>query len=332
MKNIKSLIIEGSLGVKLITGIVAIGVLSGIGFSGYKAFTYYRKLHPSMETKIESLNASIDSSISMASRISDNQEVIDLSSDLSVLKSSLDSKNYDEVYSKYEDLSSKLNDILASYNTEVSDLVKELESLDVSKLDEKSRNLLAESISHFKSIASVGTVDSYKNAYNECKDLYNELLSNSNPSDNLNAYITFVYDFENDGRMDGYFGSTDDFHKIYSALSEKSTVPGFNEELNRAVCALTQGAYEDKVKSYFVGKTYDSKFVISDVTFEKYTLGISDEEGLAKSPDSLYEELNGQGIENLPSGLFSTVVGSYTLANDNDNICFIKMTAHFTEL
>lgn len=336
MKSIKNLInsiMKGSLGVKLIAGIITVGVLSGIGFGCYKGVSYYRKLNPSMESKIDSLNASIDSSISMASKISDNLEIVDISSDLSVLKSSLDSKNYEESYSKYEELSGRLNELLSSYNTEVSNLTKELESLDLSALDEGSKNKVLESISYFKSIASVGGNEAYMIAYNECKDLYNELLaSNLNPSDSSESYITFVYNVETDGRQDGYFGSTDKFHEIYSELSSKSTVVDFNEEVNRAVCALTQGAYEDKVKSYFIGKVYNSKYKITDVTFDKYTLGMINDEGLVKSKDSFYDELKSHGIENLPSGLFSTVVGSYTLANDNDNIYFIKMTVHFTEI
>lgn len=333
MKSIKNLIIEGSLGVKLVAGVVTIGVLSSIGFGCYKGVTYYMKLHPSMQSKIDSLNASIDSSISMASRVTGNLEIVDISSDLSVLKSSLDSKNYDESYAKYEELSGKLNDLLTTNNAEVSNLTEELESLDLSSLNEDSKNKMLESISHFKSIASVGGNEDYMLAYNECKELYNELLtSSSTPSDGIETYTTFVYDFEADGRQDGYFGSTNKFHEIYSELSSKSTVVDFNEEVNRAICALTQGAYEDKVKSYFIDKVYNSKYKITDVTFDKYTLGISDEEGLAKSSDSLYEELKSQGVENLPSGLFTSVLGSYTIANDNDNICFIKMTVHFTEL
>ena len=129
--------------------------------------------------------------------------------------------------------------------------------------------------------------------------------------------------------MSGYVGGSNDYDSKYSALSSKSTVSSFVGEVNKAVQSLTQGAYEDTVKSRFLNKVYNGKYLITGVTIERYSVPIFIGDELVTDP---YAEIVKQGAENTPGGLFATVVGNYGLVSDSENDYFVKLTVQFKEL
>ena len=120
-----------------------------------------------------------------------------------------------------------------------------------------------------------------------------------------------------------------DYSSEFSQLSSQSTVSSFNNEVNKAVQSLTQGAYEETVKSKFLNKVYNGKYLITNVSIQKYSVPILINGSLVADP---YAELRKQGVENLPGGLFSAVVGNYGLVSDSDNDYFVRVIVSFKEL
>ncbi|WP_207642755.1 hypothetical protein, partial [Clostridium baratii] len=118
-----------------------------------------------------------------------------------------------------------------------------------------------------------------------------------------------------------YIGGDNDYTKTFnSALSNKSTEKEFLPEVNKAVCYLTQGAYEDKIKDQFVGKVWHG-MKIKDCQINYYT--VADDLSVDE-----YEALQKQGIDKLPNGKFAVVAGGFDKPHD-ENSNFVRVLVTF---
>lgn len=443
MKKIKMLvnsIVNGSIGTQIVAGVVAVSVLGGAAFGGYKV---YENLSG---TKQERLNKNVDSLKSKivelkskASKLPSSDEVNDLQVELMDLEYFDIANNYDEAYDRYIKAEDKYEELLKNYKAEMETLLKELESLDVSKFNETQLQEFEIAVQNYKVVTNMEEFGGYKSMYEEAKRVYDRLVSeqdsesdknaesetsseeksdssnNSTASNNSGSTNTgststnsgstnsgstntgstnsgstssnsgstnkpsnsgstnsgstnsgsantgstntgssnsdstnttpinpepstpqyetfngFSYNLDTEGYKSGYIGGNNDYSSRYSVLSSKSTVSSFVSEANKAIQSLTQGAYDDKVKSKFMNKLYNGKYLITGVSINRYTVPIIDNGELVVDP---YPYLVNQGIENLPSGLFATVVGNYGDLNGQEGYdSFVRIVIEFKEI
>lgn len=155
----------------------------------------------------------------------------------------------------------------------------------------------------------------------------------STPAPSTPQYETFngfSYNLSSEGMQSGYVGGDNNYASKFSALSSKSTVSSFVGEANKAVQALTQGAYDEKVKAKFMNKVYDGKYLITGVSITRYTVPVIDNGELVVDP---YSYLVRQGVEDLPDGLFATVVGNYGDLNGQEGYdSFVRIVIQFKEI
>lgn len=154
----------------------------------------------------------------------------------------------------------------------------------------------------------------------------------STPAPSTPQYETFngfSYSLSSEGHDTTYVGGDNNYASMFSQLSSKSTVSSFVSEANRAVQVLTQGAYEDKVKAKFMNKVYNGKYLVTGVSISRYSVPVIDNGELVTNP---YSYLVNQGVENLPGGLFTTVVGKYSLVSDDGIDRFVRIVIQFKEI
>lgn len=441
MKKIKMLvnsIVNGSIGTQITAGVIAVSLVGGVAFGGYKAVqSFNNSKQASSHSNVESLRNKIDELITKINELPVNEEVEKLIEEVKELSVINLNENYDEAYDKYKSLEKKYEEIYKAIVQEAEALLKELEGLDVSTLNDEQKSILENSISNYKVICGNSNYRGYKLAYEEAKRVYEGLMnggsvestteevkdsteeskkeetaevkeeskvngstnsspsnssSNSssvsnNPSNNSQAnsstnngstnagqtkpsnsgsnntgssssstpsspapsnpapapsnpapsapapskpqYEAFN-GFNYKGSFDyDYIGDYNNFVSKFSQLSSKSTVSSFNSYVNTAVGALAQGASDSGVKSQFLNKVYNNKYLITDVNIERF-----------KVPNMIngevifdqFSEAIKQGALNTPGGLFSSVIGNYALINDDDNIYYVKVTVKFKEI
>lgn len=449
MKKIKmlvNLIVNGSIGTQITAGVVAVSLVGGVTFGGYKAVqSYNESKQASSYSNVESLKNKIDELITKINELPVNEQVEKLIEEVKELSIINLTENYDEAYDKYKSLEKKYEEVYKSIVEEAEALLKELEGLDVSNLNEEQKAILENSISNYKVICGNSNYKGYKSAYEEAKRVYEGLLNgdsiesiteevkdsneepnkgeavedkedsksnnsssngsasnsetnngssntgsansgqpNSTPSNGsanagqtkpsnsgqsnssssntgstnnsskpsnsgstntgsnnsgsstpstpapskpqYEAFNGFSY---KGSYASGYVGGYNNFASEFSQLSSKSTVSSFNSYVNTAVGALAQGASESVVKSQFLNKVYNNKYLITDVTIERF-----------KVPNMIngevifdqFNEVIKQGALNTPGGLFSSVIGDYALVSDDDNIHYVKVTVKFKEI
>lgn len=442
MKKIKMLvnsIVNGSIGTQITAGVIAVSLVGGVAFGGYKAVqSFNNSKQASSYSNVESLRNKIDELISKINELPVNEEVEKLIEEVKELSAINLNENYDEAYDKYKSLEKKYEEIYKAIVQEAEALLKELEGLDVSTLNDEQKSILENSISNYKVICGNSNYRGYKLAYEEAKRVYEGLMnggsvestteevkdsteeskkeetaevkeeskvngstnsspsnssSNSssvsnNPSNNSQAnsstnngstnagqtkpsnsgsnntgssssstpsapapsnpapstpsnpapsapapskpqYEAFNGFNYNGSYASGYVGGYNNFASEFHQLSSKSTVSSFNSYVNTAVGALAQGASESVVKSQFLNKVYNNKYLITDVNIERF-----------KVPNMIngevifdqFSEAIKQGALNTPGGLFSSVIGDYALVSDDDNIHYVKVTVKFKEI
>ncbi len=442
MKKIKMLvnsIVNGSIGTQITAGVIAVSLVGGVAFGGYKAVqSFNNSKQASSYSNVESLRNKIDELITKINELSVNEEVEKLIEEVKELSAINLNENYDEAYDKYKSLEKKYEEIYKAIVQEAEALLKELEGLDVSTLNDEQKSILENSISNYKVICGNSNYRGYKLAYEEAKRVYEALMnggsvestteevkdsteeskkeetaevkeeskvngstnsspsnssSNSssvsnNPSNNSQAnsstnngstnagqtkpsnsgsnntgssssstpsapapsnpapstpsnpapsapapskpqYEAFNGFNYNGSYASGYVGGYNNFASEFHQLSSKSTVSSFNSYVNTAVGALAQGASESVVKSQFLNKVYNNKYLITDVNIERF-----------KVPNMIngevifdqFSEAIKQGALNTPGGLFSSVIGDYALVSDDDNIHYVKVTVKFKEI
>lgn len=436
MKKIKMLvnsIVNGSIGTQITAGVIAVSLVGGVAFGGYKAVqSFNNSKQASSYSNVESLRNKIDELITKINELPVNEEVEKLIEEVKELSAINLNENYDEAYDKYKSLEKKYEEIYKAIVQEAEALLKELEGLDVSTLNDEQKSILENSISNYKVICGNSNYRGYKLAYEEAKRVYEGLMnggsvestteevkdsteeskkeesvavkeesnstnsnssSNSssvsnNPSNNSQAnsstnngstnagqtkpsnsgsnntgssssstpsapapsnpapstpsnpapsapapskpqYEAFNGFNYNGSYASGYVGGYNNFASEFHQLSSKSTVSSFNSYVNTAVGALAQGASESVVKSQFLNKVYNNKYLITDVNIERF-----------KVPNMIngevifdqFSEAIKQGALNTPGGLFSSVIGDYALVSDDDNIHYVKVTVKFKEI
>lgn len=441
MKKIKMLvnsIVNGSIGTQITAGVIAVSLVGGVAFGGYKAVqSFNNSKKASSYSNVESLRNKIDELITKINELPVNEEVEKLIEEVKELSAINLNENYDEAYDKYKSLEKKYEEIYKAIVQEAEALLKELEGLDVSTLNDEQKSILENSISNYKVICGNSNYRGYKLAYEEAKRVYEGLInggsvestteevkdsteeskkeetaevkeeskvngstnsspsnssSNSssvsnNPSNNSQAnsstnngstnagqtkpsnsgsnntgsssssttsapapsnpapapsnpapsapapskpqYEAFNGFNYNGSYASGYVGGYNNFASEFHQLSSKSTVSSFNSYVNTAVGALAQGASESVVKSQFLNKVYNNKYLITDVNIERF-----------KVPNMIngevifdqFSEAIKQGALNTPGGLFSSVIGDYALVSDDDNIHYVKVTVKFKEI
>lgn len=442
MKKIKMLvnsIVNGSIGTQITAGVIAVSLVGGVAFGGYKAVqSFNNSKQASSYSNVESLRNKIDELITKINELPVNEEVEKLIEEVKELSAINLNENYDEAYDKYKSLEKKYEEIYKAIVQEAEALLKELEGLDVSTLNDEQKSILENSISNYKVICGNSNYRGYKLAYEEAKRVYEALMnggsvestteevkdsteeskkeetaevkeeskvngstnsspsnssSNSssvsnNPSNNSQAnsstnngstnagqtkpsnsgsnntgssssstpsapapsnpapstpsnpapsapapskpqYEAFNGFNYNGSYASGYVGGYNNFASEFHQLSSKSTVSSFNSYVNTAVGALAQGASESVVKSQFLNKVYNNKYLITDVNIERF-----------KVPNMIngevifdqFSEAIKQGALNTPGGLFSSVIGDYALVSDDDNIHYVKVTVKFKEI
>ena len=442
MKKIKMLvnsIVNGSIGTQITAGVIAVSLVGGVAFGGYKAVqSFNNSKQASSYSNVESLRNKIDELMTKINELPVNEEVEKLIEEVKELSAINLNENYDEAYDKYKSLEKKYEDIYKAIVQEAEALLKELEGLDVSTLNDEQKSILENSISNYKVICGNSNYRGYKLAYEEAKRVYEGLMnggsvestteevkdsteeskkeetaevkeeskvngstnsspsnssSNSssvsnNPSNNSQAnsstnngstnagqtkpsnsgsnntgssssstpsapapsnpapstpsnpapsapapskpqYEAFNGFNYNGSYASGYVGGYNNFASEFHQLSSKSTVSSFNSYVNTAVGALAQGASESVVKSQFLNKVYNNKYLITDVNIERF-----------KVPNMIngevifdqFSEAIKQGALNTPGGLFSSVIGDYALVSDDDNIHYVKVTVKFKEI
>ena len=453
MKKIKMLvnsIVNGSIGTQITAGVVAVSLIGGAAFGGYKAVqSFNESKQASSYSNVESLKNKIDELITKINELPVNEEVEKLIEEVKELSIINLAENYDEAYDKYKSLEKKYEEVYKSIVQEAESLLKELEGLDVSNLNDEQKAILENSISNYKVICGNSNYKGYKSAYEEAKRVYEGLINgdstepsteevkdsneeskkeesvevkeeskangstpsnsssnnsqasnsssnnsqpNSTPSNGSSnagqtkpsnggqsnssssntgstntgskpsnsgstntgssssstpskpapsnpapsapapskpqyeAFNGFNY---NGSYASGYVGGYNNFASEFHQLSSKSTVSSFNSYVNTAVGALAQGASESVVKSQFLNKVYNNKYLITDVNIERF-----------KVPNMIngevifdqFSEAIKQGALNTPGGLFSSVIGDYALVSDDDNIHYVKVTVKFKEI
>lgn len=441
MKKIKMLvnsIVNGSIGTQITAGVIAVSLVGGVAFGGYKAVqSFNNSKQASSYSNVESLRNKIDELITKINELPVNEEVEKLIEEVKELSAINLNENYDEAYDKYKSLEKKYEEIYKAIVQEAEALLKELEGLDVSTLNDEQKSILENSISNYKVICGNSNYRGYKLAYEEAKRVYEGLMSggsvestteevkdsteeskkeetaevkeeskvngstNSSPSNSSSnsssvsnnssnnsqansstnngstnasqtkpsntgsnntgssssstpsapapsnpapapsnpapsspapskpqyeAFNGFNY---NGSYASGYVGGYNNFASEFHQLSSKSTVSSFNSYVNTAVGALAQGASESVVKSQFLNKVYNNKYLITDVNIERF-----------KVPNMIngevifdqFSEAIKQGALNTPGGLFSSVIGDYALVSDDDNIHYVKVTVKFKEI
>ena len=462
MKKIKmlvNLIVNGSIGTQITAGVVAVSLVGGVTFGGYKAVqSFNESKQASSYSNVESLKNKIDELITKINELPVNEEVEKLIEEVKELSIINLTENYDEAYDKYKSLEKKYEEVYKSIVQEAEALLKELEGLDVSNLNDEQKAILENSISNYKVICGNSNYKGYKSAYEEAKRVYEGLINgdsiesiteevkdsneepnkgeavedkedsksnnsssngsasnsetnngssntgsansgqpNSTPSNgsanagqtkpsnsgqsnssSSNAGSTSnsskpsnsgstntgsnssstpstpapsnpapsnptpstptpskpQYEAFNGFNYKGsfnydYIGGYNNFASEFYQLSSKSTVSSFNSYVNTAVGALAQGASESGVKSQFLNKVYNNKYLITDVTIERFKVAnmINGEVVFDQ-----FSEAIKQGALNTPGGLFSSVIGNYALINDDDNIYYVKVTVKFKEI
>lgn len=441
MKKIKMLvnsIVNGSIGTQITAGVIAVSLVGGVAFGGYKAVqSFNNSKQASSHSNVESLRNKIDELITKINELPVNEEVEKLIEEVKELSAINLNENYDEAYDKYKSLEKKYEEIYKAIVQEAEALLKELEGLDVSTLNDEQKSILENSISNYKVICGNSNYRGYKLAYEEAKRVYEGLMNggsvestteevkdsteeskkeesaevkeeskvngstNSSPSNSSSnsssvssnasnnsqsnsstnngstnagqtkpsnsgsnntgssssstpsspapsnpapapsnpapsapapskpqyeAFNGFNY---NGSYASGYVGGYNNFASEFHQLSSKSTVSSFNSYVNTAVGALAQGASESVVKSQFLNKVYNNKYLITDVNIERF-----------KVPNMIngevifdqFSEAIKQGALNTPGGLFSSVIGDYALVSDDDNIHYVKVTVKFKEI
>lgn len=441
MKKIKMLvnsIVNGSIGTQITAGVIAVSLVGGVAFGGYKAVqSFNNSKQASSYSNVESLRNKIDELITKINELPVNEEVEKLIEEVKELSAINLNENYDEAYDKYKSLEKKYEEIYKAIVQEAEALLKELEGLDVSTLNDEQKSILENSISNYKVICGNSNYRGYKLAYEEAKRVYEGLMNggsvestteevkdsteeskkeetaevkeeskvngstNSSPSNSSSnsssvssnasnnsqansstnngstnasqtkpsnsgsnstgssssstpsapapsnpapapsnpapsapapskpqyeAFNGFNY---NGSYASGYVGGYNNFASEFHQLSSKSTVSSFNSYVNTAVGALAQGASESVVKSQFLNKVYNNKYLITDVNIERF-----------KVPNMIngevifdqFSEAIKQGALNTPGGLFSSVIGDYALVSDDDNIHYVKVTVKFKEI
>lgn len=436
MKKIKMLvnsIVNGSIGTQITAGVIAVSLVGGVAFGGYKAVqSFNNSKQASSYSNVESLRNKIDELITKINELPVNEEVEKLIEEVKELSAINLNENYDEAYDKYKSLEKKYEEIYKAIVQEAEALLKELEGLDISTLNDEQKSILENSISNYKVICGNSNYRGYKLAYEEAKRVYEGLINggsvestteevkdsteeskkeetaevkeeskvngstNSSPSNSSSnsssvssnasnnsqsnsstnngstnagqtkpsnsgssssstpsapapsnpapapsnpapsapapskpqyeAFNGFNY---NGSYASGYVGGYNNFASEFHQLSSKSTVSSFNSYVNTAVGALAQGASESVVKSQFLNKVYNNKYLITDVNIERF-----------KVPNMIngevifdqFSEAIKQGALNTPGGLFSSVIGDYALVSDDDNIHYVKVTVKFKEI
>lgn len=132
------------------------------------------------------------------------------------------------------------------------------------------------------------------------------------PKKEDNSFKGFYYSIGKDGSSYDKVGGENDYAAMFPQVSNKSTVKGLVPDVNRAVQVLTQGAYESKVKSKFLGKTYNGKKIV-DVQIQYYEIPCLTGNELT----DMNKELKKRGAFNTPGGQFASVLGEYTPMNDS---------------
>lgn len=431
MKKIKMLvnsIVNGSIGTQITAGVIAVSLVGGVAFGGYKAVqSFNESKQASSYSNVESLKNKIDELITKINELPVNEEVEKLIEEVKELSVINLTENYDEAYDKYKSLEKKYEEVYKSIIQEAEALLKELEGLDVSTLNDEQKAVLENSISNYKVICGNSNYKGYKIAYEEAKRVYESLVNGgsvestteevkdsngeykkeesvavkeesnstnsnsssnnsqassssnnsqasstpsngssnsgqtkpsnsgstntgssssstpsapapapsnpapapSNPAPSKPQYEAFN-GFNYKGSFDyDYIGDYNNFVSKFSQLSSKSTVSSFNSYVNTAVGALAQGASDSGVKSQFLNKVYNNKYLITDVSIERF-----------KVPNMMngevvfdqFSEAIKQGALNTPGGLFSSVIGNYALINDDDNTYYVKVTVKFKEI
>lgn len=434
MKKIKMLvnsIVNGSIGTQITAGVIAVSLVGGVAFGGYKAVqSFNESKQASSYSNVESLKNKIDELITKINELPVNEEVEKLIEEVKELSVINLTENYDEAYDKYKSLEKKYEEVYKSIVQEAEALLKELEGLDVSTLNDEQKAILENSISNYKVICGNSNYKGYKIAYEEAKRVYESLVNGgsvestteevkdsnveskkeesvavkeesnstnsnsssnnsqassssnnsqasstpsnsgspnsgqtkpsnsgstntgssssstpsapapapsnptpapapSNPAPSKPQYEAFN-GFNYKGSFDyDYIGDYNNFVSKFSQLSSKSTVSSFNSYVNTAVGALAQGASDSGVKSQFLNKVYNNKYLITDVSIERF-----------KVPNMMngevvfdqFSEAIKQGALNTPGGLFSSVIGNYALINDDDNTYYVKVTVKFKEI
>lgn len=461
MKKIKMLvnsIVNGSIGTQITAGVVAVSLIGGAAFGGYKAVqSFNESKQASSYSNVESLKNKIDELITKINELPVNEEVEKLKEEVKELSIINLAENYDEAYDKYKSLEKKYEEVYKSIVQEAEALLKELEGLDVSNLNDEQKAILENSINNYKVICGNSNYKGYKSAYEEAKRVYEGLIngdsiesiteevkdsneeskkeesvevkeeskangsSNSTPSNSSSNNSSASNSSSNNSQPSStpsngssnsgqtkpsnsgqsnssssnagstgnsskpsnsgstntgsnssstpstptpstpapsnptpssptpskpqyeafngfnykgsfnydYIGGYNNFASEFSQLSSKSTVSSFNSYVNTAVGALAQGASESGVKSQFLNKVYNNKYLITDVTIERFKVAnmINGEVVFDQ-----FSEAIKQGALNTPGGLFSSVIGNYALINDDDNIYYVKVTVKFKEI
>lgn len=330
MVNIKEIIKNSSLKKKVIICTSTLMVVGVIGFGAFKLCPiiaeHFKSLDKKAEELLDDINLSLDKSYGLLS----DSRVVDINSELGILKVSDLKANYKSYLKKYNSLESELDLIAEEHTIKYPEYVDELEKLDTSTFPSDLKEQFDSELSLFKSSFNVSPGTQVDNDYSDLINLYNRLLAQSSSSSDGNSYITFYHSAEDEVVSSGFIGVGDNMHKAFTNVSSLSTVPDFNQEVAYAVSYLSGGGSEDFIKSKFVGKTY-STYTISDVIFDYYTLYTFKEDGSGKSNDEVISELKNLGVESTPNGLFSTVLGNYWKADDSDSTYFVKVTVLFLE-
>lgn len=137
-----------------------------------------------------------------------------------------------------------------------------------------------------------------------------------------NEFKGFAYNLVSEGVRMGYVSGYNDYVSMFPQVSGKSTFSGLKTDVNRAVGALGQGAYPDKVKAKFMGKTYQGH-VISNVIIETFhTPALDSNNDLILDNDFI----NSCGATNMVGGLFTSVIGKYQMDVDQGDMRYFKVT------
>lgn len=181
MKKIKMLvnsIVNGSIGTQITAGVVAVSLIGGAAFGGYKAVqSFNESKQASSYSNVESLKNKIDELITKINELPVNEEVEKLKEEVKELSIINLAENYDEAYDKYKSLEKKYEEVYKSIVQEAEALLKELEGLDVSTLNDEQKSILENSISNYKVICGNSNYKGYKSAYEEAKRVYEGLIN-----------------------------------------------------------------------------------------------------------------------------------------------------------
>lgn len=306
MKKIKLVeIITGSLKAKIMTGVIVTTVVGGASIAVVN--------HMQNSRKAVQKDKQIEVTETKDTKNEDTKE------------SKLQAKTSEEIFKEAEEKAIKEGKTIEEAKAIAANEVKKAKENGSSNSSSSNSNISNLSSSSSNSKSSGGS----SNGSTSSGSGSTQPSTPSKPT--YPAFTGFSYSLTGDGRQSGYMGGDNNYATRFPGVSSKSTMSSFNGQTNEAIQVLTQGAYQSKVKSKFMNKLYNGKYLITDVSFQTYAVPYAINKHVLTDAE-IYQELRNQGVESTPGGLFSQVVGEYGLASDDNNTHFIKITIQFKEI